>query len=161
LCFHRRFQKSLSHIAPYKKPTLSINKICTKIAQTANKTKFNMVELNQLLLEFQAHLNRDAVTEEWKERRDCWMSEVSAASDEKHLAKLLVELESNFQREAVQSLWKMIRESWVEECHIASTLEEVSSLLLELESNTTWEVVTDEWQDYREKWVQKMYEFIE
>jgi hypothetical protein len=61
-----------------------------------------MVELNQLLLEFQAHLSRDAVTQEWKERRDCWMSEVSAASDEKHIAKLLVELESNFQREAIQ-----------------------------------------------------------
>jgi hypothetical protein len=89
------------------------------------------------------------------------MSEVSAAIDEKHLAKLLVELEANFQQQAVQTYWKMIRQGWVEECHIASTLEEVSSLLLELESNTTWEVMTDEWQQNREKWVQQMYQFIE
>jgi hypothetical protein len=159
--FHRRLKKSLSHIAHYKEPRILMNKTCIIIAPTANKTKFNMVELNQLLLEFEAHLNGDAVTEEWKKPRDSWMSEVSAAIDEKQLGKLLVELEANFQNQAVQSYWKMIRQGWVEECHIASTLEEVSSLLLELESNTTWEVMTDEWQQNREKWVQQMYQFIE
>src|SRR4028119_595119 len=83
--FHRRFKKSLSHIAHYKELTLSMNKNCIIIPPTANKTKFNMVELNQLLLEFEAHLNGDAVTEEWKKPRDSWMSQVSAAIDEKQL----------------------------------------------------------------------------
>jgi hypothetical protein len=144
----------------YKNLTLFLNKSC-KIAQTAKNTTLTMVELNQLLLEFEANLEWEAVTAEWKERRDDWVSEVSAAIDEKQLAELLVELESNFQPEAVQSQWKKLRKSWLKECQIASTLEEVSSLLLELESNTTWEVVTEEWQEERENWVQQMYEFIE
>ena len=56
-----------------------------------------MVELNQLLLEFEANLKWDVVTEEWEERRDGWVSEVAEAIDQQQLAELLVELESNLE----------------------------------------------------------------
>jgi 7,8-dihydro-6-hydroxymethylpterin-pyrophosphokinase len=75
------------------------------LAQNGKNKTFNMVELNQLLLEFESNLTREAVTKEWKERRDSWVREVQAAVEPSQLAEFLVELESDLDREAVQNHW--------------------------------------------------------
>ena len=38
-----------------------------------------MVELNQLLLEFEKNLKSEGVKKEWKERRESWVSDVAAS----------------------------------------------------------------------------------
>lgn len=45
-----------------------------------------MVELNQLLLEFESNITWESVTQEWKERRDSWVSDVQAAVEPSQLA---------------------------------------------------------------------------
>jgi hypothetical protein len=76
-----------------------------------------MVELNQLLLDFERNLKSEGVKKEWKERRESWVEECLGASIVQEVSSLLREVETNTNSEAMADEWQQNREKWVQEMH--------------------------------------------
>lgn len=124
-------------------------------AKTENKTT-EVVEdatFGSLLVELESNVGWGAVNENWKTRRDSWLSECEAASDAAGKANLLLEFETIVNWDAVNPEWAKRRDAWIVDVTKSTTDADLGKYLAEFESYILWDVVSPAWVDLRDGWI--------
>ena len=109
--------------------------------------------LRALTLQLEGAVLWEAVTPDWRARRDGWVKEVQQANSVPRLAELIKELEANILWSAVTENWKDRRDSWLNDCGQTKSVPALAKLLGELENYITWDAVDAGWKDARPAWV--------
>lgn len=133
-----------------------VNKSDEKQSQVAAKADFG-----SLLIELESNIGWSAVSDQWRTRRDGWISDCKSKSDISDKASLLIEFESNLSWEAVDPRWVDRRETWINDLYTSSSNSDLSSYLAELEEYIIWEVVSPNWVNLRDVWVKNCHELGE
>ncbi|MBK8925856.1 MAG: hypothetical protein IPM74_08080 [Crocinitomicaceae bacterium] len=123
------------------------------------KTENNTTEVVQetsfgsLLIELESNVGWGAVNENWKTRRDSWLSDCETASDAASKGNLLLEFETIVNWDAVNPEWAKRRNAWISDVTKATTDTDLGKYLAEFESYILWDVVSPAWVDLRDGWI--------
>lgn len=138
-----------------------------QVSPTASKVDDNTVEISvvsdnekkfyKLLLQLESHIAWEAVTDDWKTKRDNWVRLCNNPVEGmfgRHALNRLAELEGNTKSSVMEPAFISTRQSsWRKECDELQFDDKVASLLLEYERNLKWTAVDKDWSTKREAWI--------
>jgi hypothetical protein len=119
------------------------------------------IDFGTLLIELESNIGWSAVTEQWKDRREGWISDCNSKTNISDKAALLIEFEGNLKWEAVDPRWADRREAWINDLENSSNNGDLGIYLAELEEYIIWDVVSPNWVNIRETWVKNCTELSE
>lgn len=115
-----------------------------------------VAQLSAALLEFEAAVKWDVVSQKWRAQREPWVVSVRKADTPADVAHDVAALEAAMTWESVQDSFRKRRDGWSRELTTAKSTAQVARLLLELEEATKWEAVSDSWRQARSGWVSRV-----
>ncbi len=116
------------------------------------------IDFGTLLIELESNIGWSAVTEQWKARRDGWITDCNTKTTIADKANLLIEFEGNLKWESVDPRWADRREAWIKDLGSSTNNGDLGDYLAELEEYILWDVVSPNWVGIRENWVKNCTE---
>lgn len=129
------------------------NQVTTAVNKPNEEIISEVPEFADLLIQLESNILWEAVSDNWKTRRNEWIVECQILQSYNEKADLLIELESNILWSAVNQDWVNRRDAWTQQVLSAKSDKELGKRLAELESFITWESVSDAWRAKRDTWV--------
>lgn len=113
-------------------------------------------QFGDLLIELETSVFYNKQSDEWRNRRDGWMSDIRSAGDNiAALKRLLVEFETHLKYEAQTSVWRSRRAGWLQAVNNATTIRDLARQMITCETAINYSSQAAAWRSRRAEWLRR------